>query len=168
MAKIKSFPEFLIGLEVAKDEHKKRFKYLLEYDSSKAPQNLYAVEISFEEGDTLLEHISLKKFTSTNNRYVKHPEQTHIPIKAHYHVYPPNSTSKELYAVNLIDGTAHHRANRGYVVPSKEADELRGMGVNLKPGNVLESIEVLCAKDTQIILESVQNPKVSVFLIFEE
>lgn len=150
-----------------KDDHpQKRLKYLAEYTSNQEPQKLYAVEISFEENDTLLEHISSKKFTGTNNRYAKHPEQSHIPVKAHYHVYPPNS-NQELYAVN-VEGTAHHRINKGYKIPSKEADQLRSMGVAIKPDNILESIEVLPDQDSELILESVKHPKVSIFLIFEE
>jgi len=53
-------------------------------------------------------------------------------------VYPSNS-KKELYAVNVDDGKAHHKNNKGHVVPGKEADELRTLGVQIPKTNILES-----------------------------
>lgn len=41
--------------------------------------------------------------------------------------------------MNVDDGTAHHKSNRGYVVPKKEAEELRSLGVKIPNDNILES-----------------------------
>lgn len=132
MAKIiKTFAEFTLKM----DEHHhsiyvKRFYEHVEYKETQPSNHFYAVEISFDADDEmlmLLEHLKIKQFKSTRNRYLYHPEDLKIPVKAHYHVFPPNSTNKELYAVN-IDGTAHHKKNRGIEIPRKEADELRQMG----------------------------------------
>jgi hypothetical protein len=86
----------------------------------------------------LIEHNQYTQFQKTTNRYTYHPKNPSIPFKAHYHIYPSNS-KKELYAVNLDDGTAHHKSNRGYVVPKKEAEELRFLGVKIPNDNILES-----------------------------
>ena len=99
----------------------------------------YAIEVIIENFDNLesiFEHQTYKTFKGTRNRYSYHPENIDIPVKAHYHVFPPNS-KKEIYAVN-IDGSAHHKNNRDYNVPSKEAKELRRLGVNISSDNILE------------------------------
>jgi hypothetical protein len=66
----------------------------------------YAIEISFsyEVGNHLFEHKVYTTFKKTKNRYTHHPENPSIPVKAHYHVFPPNSKS-EIYAVNIIVAT---------------------------------------------------------------
>ncbi len=100
-------------------------------------RKIYAIQLTFAEPKgLLLETEKYKDFQSTNNRYLFHPQNTSIPVKAHYHIYPSNS-KKELYAVNM-DGTAHHKKNRGYQVPKKEADELRRLGVIIPSNNILE------------------------------
>ncbi len=99
----------------------------------------YAIEIIIENSgqcESIFEHQTYKTFKGTRNRYTYHPENNNIPVKAHYHIYPPNSKS-EIYAVN-IDGSAHHKKNRGYNVPSKEAKELRKLDVKLSSDNILE------------------------------
>lgn len=173
MAKIKSFAKFLLESYDQEEEPKyvKKFRQLVEHGNQKPEKSFYAVQISFDSNDNeaslMLEHISLKQFKSTRNRYVHHPAQMEIPVKAHYHVFPPNSTNKELYAVNM-DGTAHHKRNRGVQIPPKEADELRSMGVDIDPSNILEMIELPASNENQLILESLQKEIISVFLIFEE
>jgi len=97
----------------------------------------YAVQISFQN-DLLLEYEQYKKFSKTNRMYTHHPENINIPVKAHYHIVGAKN-KKEIYAVNG-DGTSHHRANKGIIVPPKEADELRKLGVQLGTNNILENI----------------------------
>lgn len=100
-------------------------------------RKVYAIQLSFEAPKgLLLEAEKYRDFQSTNNRYLFHPQNTSIPVKAHYHIYPSNS-KRELYAVNM-DGTAHHKKNRGYQVTRKEADELRRLGVHIPSNNILE------------------------------
>lgn len=86
----------------------------------------------------LLEHEKYTQFKKTTNIYTYHPENPSIPVKAHCHVFPSNS-KKELYAVNVDDGKAHHKSNSGHIVPRKEADELRSLGVNIPANNLLEA-----------------------------
>lgn len=101
--------------------------------------NRYAIQITIHRPTgLLLEHEQYKQFQRTTNRYTFHPENPSIPVQAHYHVYPSNS-KKELYAVNVDDGKAHHKSNRGHTVPRKEADELRTLGVKIPANNILES-----------------------------
>lgn len=158
MAKLKTLEEFMV--EVTIPEQISRKQYL-----NTIPKNCYAIEISFDEDDFILEHTNLKSFKKSRNYYLFHLEQPHIPVKAHYHVYPPKSTNQELYAVNT-DGTAHHRINKGYKIPNKEADELRNMGVNIGNDNIIESIQEVTTVEEQIFLEVNESLK-SVFLIFE-
>ena len=49
----------------------------------------------------------------------------------------------------MTTGVAHHRQNKNYEVPKKEADELRKLGVILKPSNIIEMIEI---SDIRLIL----------------
>ena len=171
MGHIKSFTKFLLECKTTeKPMYVKRFEELVEHNTKKEEKKYYAIQLSLGSDDEslhLFEHLKLKQFISTRNRYTYHPEQSHIPVKAHYHVFPPNSDTKELYAVNM-DGTAHHKRNRGIQIPSKEADELRSMGVQIDASNILEMIELPADDAHQLILESIQREIVSVFLIFEE
>ena len=89
----------------------------------------------------LLEHDQCTQFKKATNRYTYHPENPAIPVKAHYHIVPSNSKTK-LYALNFEDGKAHHKSNRGYTLPRKEADELRSLGVKIPPNILLESRHV--------------------------
>ena len=41
-----------------------------------------------------------------------------------------------------MDGTARHKKNRGYQVPSKEAEELRALGVNIPDDRIIENIQL--------------------------
>lgn len=98
----------------------------------------YLIKITFSR--SLNEHRQIQDFKKSTNRFIYHPEQTHPPVKAHYHVIPRNGNN-EIYAVN-IDGTAHHQKNKGYKIPKKEAKELRKMGVKLNSDNIIEYFEM--------------------------
>ncbi len=84
----------------------------------------------------LLEAKIIKVEIQGRHRYY-HPEKPSIPVKAHYHIVPSKS-KEELYAVNVDDGKAHHKSNRGHIVLRKEADELRSLGVNIPSNNIFE------------------------------
>lgn len=114
----------------------KRFQQLAGIKTS------YAIEVVFHISDSeiIFEHKTYQKFQKTQSRYTYHPEDKNIPVKGHYHIYSSNS-KKEIYAVNL-DGTAHHKSNRGFVVPKKEATELRILGVQIPDNRILEHKEV--------------------------
>ena len=141
---IATFKEFIDTLNKQEAERKakaelKRFRELAGLKDSDTPEDGYLIKITIEAPtDFLFEHETYTKFKKTTNRYTYHPENTDIPVKAHYHVYPAKS-KKELYAVNVEDGKAHHKSNRGHLVPKKEAEELRNLGVKLPASNLLES-----------------------------
>jgi hypothetical protein len=121
-------------------------------------QKKYLVKVTFYFGlikENLNEHLVYKNFQNSTNRYTYHPEQTNPPVLAHYHIYPEKSKD-ELYAVNVVDGKAHHKKNRGHVVPKKEADELRRMGVQLPLNNILENLTYYELEQREIINESVK------------
>ena len=121
----------------------------------------YAIEVIIcesEKNDLILEHKTYQTFRRTNNRYSYHPENPEIPVKAHYHIYPPNS-KKEIYAVN-VDGTAHHKKNRSYSISSKEAKELRLLGVKIPINNIIE----VCELD---LIEEIIQDCYSLFIIIE-
>ncbi|GGF38423.1 hypothetical protein KZP23_04605 [Echinicola marina] len=120
----------------------------------------YAIEVVFLASDLelIIEHKAYQKFQKTQNRYTYHPKDKNIPVKGHYHIYPNNS-KKEIYAVNL-DGSAHHKSNRGFQVPKKEATELRKLGVQIPDNRILEHKEVFINEN----LESYS----SIFIIINE
>ena len=162
---MKSFKQFLEDLERKQAESQRlaeanRMKELAGIQESNF-QNRYAILITVETTNEqlLLEHEQYKKFKKGTDLYTKHPEQPHIPVMAHYHVVD-GKTKKEIYAVNM-DGTAHHRTNKGYKVPDKQAAELAKLGVNFKEGNILESIDFK-------LNESTGRSFYSYFIIIEE
>lgn len=167
MAAIEDFKDFL-----NKSYDKKTvYEVTRSLELSKAVEsnylNRYAIQITFNVSsvpELILEHKVYNTFAKTRNRFTYHPEDTDIPVKAHYHIYPPNG-KKELYAVN-IDGTAHHKKNRGVTISKKEADELRSMGVAIPANNI---IECLVTDDAvRIINEGFQNESFySIFLMIE-
>lgn len=134
-----TFNQFVEQLKIQKaEQERKRFQELAGITPSNF-LNRYAIQITIHRPEGLLiEHNQYTQFQKTMNRYTYHPQNQSIPVKAHYHIYPSNS-NKELYAVNVDDGTAHHKSNRGYVVPKKEAEELRSLGVKIPDNNILES-----------------------------
>jgi len=142
-----TFTQFLESLKENEerkqaDREVTRFQELAGLVESDLTSETYAIRVTLQKPSNvnlLLEHESYKKFQKTNNRYSFHSENPNIPVKGHYHIYPSNS-KKELYAVN-IDGSAHHKRNRGYTVPSREADELRKLGVKIPSNNIVESKE---------------------------
>ena len=143
-------------------EYVKRFYQLTEHNVGDERESPYYIQVSISEDEPTLikEHHAIKSFKSTTNRYFYHPEDTNIPVKAHYHIIPNNS-KKELYAVNL-DGTAHHQSNRGHVVPKKEAEELRRLGVAIGSDNILEE---LTTEAEGLLIESLLLPTYSTFIL---
>jgi len=127
-----------------------RFYELVDYPK-KNSQIIECIEISFSS-DLLLEFEQIKNFKNSKNRYYKHPSNNNIPCKAHFHIVGSNG-NYEIYAVNM-DGTSHHRKNKNYEIPRKEADELRKLGVKLKLDNIIEMIEV---SDIKFILNENYN-----------
>ena len=93
---------------------------------------------------------------------LKHPAKTHPPVKGHYHVYPKNGKD-ELYAVNM-DGTAHHQRHQGYEIPRKEAEELRALGVDIRPDRIIEFLEFAEDERTKLLTESLGEEYVSIYI----
>lgn len=168
MAKIKNYQQFIE--DVADRNFRpyvKRFQELAGLrPTGLDAEETYLIEVTFDFGNSLLEHESIKNFKKTNNRYYFHPESTNPPVKGHYHVIPSNG-KQEIYAVNL-DGTAHHKVNKGYQIPKKEADELRGLGVDIKDDRIIESIEFLENDQKQLLTESLKHDCISIFIEIEE
>ncbi len=168
MAWIKNYEQFI--QDVADRDFKRYFKRFQELagirpiDESKKPS--YYVQITFNFDNALLEGEYYKFFQKTNNRYCFHPEDKNIPVKAHYHIVPSNST-KEIYAVNT-DGTAHHKKNRGIQVPKKEANELRSMGVNIPDSNIIECVDDFTGGELSLLTESVNKNNFCIFIQFDE
>ena len=113
----------------------------------------------------MLEHEIIKIFKKSTNRYYFHPESANPPVKGHYQLIPLNG-NHEIYAVNL-DGTSHHKSSRGYIIPKKEADELRALGVNVKDDRIIESIEFLEPAKKHLLTESINRDCVSIFIEIE-
>jgi hypothetical protein len=143
MKHLKDYAEFILNIEKKSLENteKIRMKELSGLVESNL-LNRYAIQITIEstEEKLILEHEQYKEFRKSNDLYYKHPENTQIPVKAHYHVVDSKS-KKEIYAVNM-DGTAHHKKNKGFAVPSKQAEELKRLGVQFKDGNILENFDI--------------------------
>lgn len=144
--------------ETLNEKEKNRMHELSGIKESKL-NNRFAIQVFVEtdNSELILEHEQYKKFKKSTDLYYYHPEDKHIPVKAHYHIVNSKS-KKEIYAVNT-DGTAHHKKNKGIVVPKKHAKELKLLGVNFKNGNILESLT---------INESVKNVPHSFLIIIEE
>jgi hypothetical protein len=132
----------------------KRFQKLAGIKTSYAIEVVFHISVS----ELIFEHETYQKFQNTHNRYSQHPERPEFKIKRHYHVYPSNS-KKEIYAVNM-DGKAHHKKNRGFEVPKKEAEELRKLGVKIPDNRILEHKEVFINENLESYF--------SIFLIINE
>ena len=168
MAKIKNYQQFIEGMADKNFQpYIKRFYELAGVAPTGAiSKRTYLIEVTFDFGQSLLEHENIKGFKKTNNRYYYHSASTNPPVKGHYHVIPKNG-KEEIYAVNL-DGTAHHQVNKGYQIPKKEADELRQLGVDIKPDRFIESIDLLDGHEKTLLLESLNKDCVSIFIEIEE
>lgn len=168
MAHIKNFKQFVESIEKgAYLPDIKRMQVLAGIkptDSDK--KETYLIEVTFESENLLLEHISLKSFKGSTNKMLKHPAKTHPPVKGHYHVYPKNGKD-ELYAVNM-DGTAHHQRHQGYEIPKKEAEELRALGVDIRPDRIIEFLEFSEDKHTKLLTESLGEEYVSIYIEIDE
>lgn len=144
MKNLFSFEEFIQQLnESANSTDFKVFKSRNQKLAGIEPElqlDSYCVQLTFEDdnGNSLItEHEKYQGFKKTTNKYIYHPKNPDIPVKAHYHIYP-NNGKQEIYSVNM-DGTAHHKKNRGYEVPSKEAKELRKLGVDIPKDRIIEN-----------------------------
>lgn len=168
MAKIKNYQQFIE--DIANRNFKpyvKRFQELaglIETDFEKP--KTYLIEVTFDFGESLLEHNIIKNFRNSTNRYYFHPEQTNPPVKAHYHVIPLKG-KEEIYAINM-DGTSHHKVNKGYQIPRKEADELRSLGVNIKADNIIEHIVFLVDDELKLLTESLNKNLLTIYIEIEE
>lgn len=168
MAKIKNYEQFIV--DIADKNFKsyvKRFQELagLRPLGQTSPAT-YLIEVTVDFGDSLQEHKTIQNFKKTTNRYYYHPEETNPPVKAHYHVIPSKG-KKEIYAVHM-DGTFHHRANQGYQIPKKEADELRALGVDIRPDNIIEHIEFLVGDEKHLLTEPLKNGLKIIYIEIEE
>lgn len=165
MAKIKGYKQFIEN--VAHRNYKpyvKRFKELAGIETEfKAT---YLIEITFDFGESLHEHKSIKQFKKTKNRYFFHPQSTYPPVKAHYHVVGPRD-KKEIYAIN-VDGTAHHQKNKGIQIPTKEAEELRNLGVQLSRNNIIEHLGFLPMAEKKLLLESLSRDCMTIYVEITE
>lgn len=126
-----------------------RNKELAGLQESKIFRNQYAIQILIDSpnvNEIILEHEQYKRFKKTKNLYTYHPEDSSIPVKAHFHIFPSNSKD-ELYSVYVETGKAHHKKNRGYQIPKKEAEELRSLGVQIHKNNILESVKFTLNED---------------------
>jgi hypothetical protein len=168
MAHIKNFKQFVESIEKgAYLPDIKRMQVLAGIkptDSDK--KETYLIKVTFESENLLLEHISLKNFKGSTNKMLKHPAKTHPPVKGHYHVYPKNGKD-ELYAVNM-DGTAHHQRHQGYEIPRKEAEELRALGVDIRPDRIIEFLEFAEDERTKLLTESLGEEYVSIYIEIDE
>lgn len=152
MKKIENFRKF-----------QERFKKLADVKSAKGT---YLIKITFDNGSVLFEHEIRTQFQNSTKWYLNHPESTNPPVRGHYHVYPSKKGKNEIYAVNL-DGTAHHKSNRGHEVPRKEAEELIALGVAIKNNRIIEFVEFL-EEEKQLLNESLQQANEIYYLEFEE
>jgi hypothetical protein len=164
MTRIKNYQQFIE--DIADRNFKpyvKRFRELagLKLIDTSKPKT-YLIEVTFDFGESLLEHNKIKNFRNSTNRYYFHPEQTNPPVKAHYHVIPAKG-KEEIYAVNM-DGSSHHRVNKGYQIPRKEADELRSLGVNINLDNIIENIDFLESEEKQLLTESLANILITIYI----
>lgn len=164
MAHIKNFKQFVERIEkgayLPDIERMQVLAGIKPTDSDK--KETYLIEVTFESENLLLEHISLKSFKGSTNKMLKHPAKTHPPVKGHYHVYPKNGKD-ELYAVNM-DGTAHHQRHQGYEIPKNEAEELRALGVDIRPDRIIEFLEFSEDKHTKLLTESLGEEYVSIYI----
>lgn len=154
MAHIKDFTAFLLeALSPARTADTRRNKFLVDFNagSGKTQPETYAIRITFDDSLLLTEHQSIQQFKKSQNRYYYHPEETHPAVEAHYHIIGPRG-KQELYSVTM-SGKAHHKVNRGYQIPRREADELRTLGVTIPTDNIIESL-ALALPEQRLLLES--------------
>jgi hypothetical protein len=168
MKNIMSFDEFC--KEYEKNEFKKYVSRLqvlsgIKPSSDEIIDKSYFIKVTFNFANSLYEHETYTFFQKTNNRYTYHPASTNPPVEAHYHVYPAKG-KKELYAVNM-SGSAHHKKNRQYHVPNKEADELRYIGVQIPVTNIIESLDFKDGNDKKLLLESVNENCFCIYIRIE-
>lgn len=140
MSTIENLNLFIENLKVKLDPGVERFQELAGIlKEHQSISEFYFIKITFDKRELLLDHEQIKNFKNSNNRYYRHGEKSNPPVKGHYHIISRKGKT-ELYSVN-VDGTAHHRVNKGYQIPKGEADELRSLGVNISPDNIIQEIQ---------------------------
>jgi hypothetical protein len=116
-------------------------QYLVEVEQTKESEKM-----------ALFEHETYKRIPGTASSYRQDPSNTNTKTEKHAHVYARlNGTGKELYSVNL-SGRGHDGSS-GTKIPDTHADFLRSIGFDIKPNNILESInwEKLVPNQSKII-----------------
>jgi len=86
MAEIKNYNQFIE--DDANRNFKpyvKRFQELCIRKTGLDAKETYLIEVTFDFGNSLLEHESIKNFKKTNNKYYFHPDSTNPTVKEHYH-----------------------------------------------------------------------------------
>lgn len=163
MAHIPDFTAFLTeALSPARTAYIRRVGFLIDFqsDRSKTQPETYTIRVTFDESLLLTEHQHVQQFQKSQNRYYYHPEETHPAVEAHYHIIGPRG-KQELYSVTM-SGKAHHKVNRGYQIPRREADELRKLGVAVPANNIIESIE-MASPEQQLLVESLLTDAVATY-----
>ena len=89
----------------------------------------------------LFEHEVYKQIPGTINSYRQDSANTNTKTQRHSHVYAKaNGVGNELYSVN-VSGSGHDGSS-GIIIPSGHADFFRSKGYDIKPDNILESLDV--------------------------
>lgn len=89
----------------------------------------------------LFEHKVYKQIPGTKNSYRPDSGDTNTLTQDHAHVFAkPEGKGKQLYAVNY-DGSGHDGSS-GAQISKTHADYFRSIGYDIKPDNILESINV--------------------------
>lgn len=99
----------------------------------------------------LFEHETYKRIPSTTNSYRQDAANTNTKTQQHAHVYArPNGGGKELYSVNF-SGSGHDGSS-GVQIPAPHADFFRLKGYDIKPDNILESLQLELLREGQFSL----------------
>jgi len=90
---------------------------------------------------TLFEHEVYKRIPGTANSFRQDPANTNTQVQRHSHVYAKlNGGGQELYSVNL-SGSGHDGSS-GIPIPDTHAAFFRSKGYDIKPDNILESLNL--------------------------
>ncbi len=105
----------------------------------------YLAESSKEEAVSkltdLFEHEVYKQIPGTTSSYRQDAANTNTKTQWHSHVYAKaNGGGNELYSVN-VSGSGHDGSS-GIKIPSDHADFFRSKGYDIKPDNILESLNL--------------------------
>lgn len=105
----------------------------------------YLAESKIEEAVSkltdLFEHEVYKQIPGTSNSYRQDSANTNKKVQRHSHVFAKsNGGGSELYSVN-ISGSGHDGSS-GIKISSSHADFFRSKGYDIKPDNILESLDL--------------------------